>query len=167
MGGLALALSGWGSICSFSLLGGIRALVQFVSYEVVMSFFLFGAAFAGGGFFSFELGSKGFGLLAGILLIGGLLVTLVAEVQRNPFDFAEGESELVSGFNTEYSSLVFSLIFLREYGMLAFWARVFSLVAFSGGWFTRFVLAGLLVRGLIVSRGSFPRLRFDVLQGMV
>ena len=90
---------------------------------------------------------------------------VLAEGQRPPFDFPEGESELVSGFNTEFSSILFSIISLREYGILLFMGGVLCFwgLGLMGWGFTVFGL-GLLIRVVVVIRGICPRLRFDYLQ---
>lgn len=97
-------------------------------------------------------------------IFGGVFIfAILAESQRAPFDFAEGERELVRGFNVEYSSVLFSVIFLTEYGVLLFFCWVFRGVFFGifvlvfGVWLCFFV---------VVIRGSLPRFRFDFLQIM-
>ena len=97
-------------------------------------------------------------------LVGGVFLLVVcAEGQRAPFDFAEGERELVRGFNVEYSSFVFAVIFLTEYGMLLFFCWVFSFLFFWGSLVS--LGLGLFISGLlVVFRGRFPRFRFDLLQ---
>lgn len=91
------------------------------------------------------------------------LVTVLAETNRAPFDFAEGESELVSGFNVEYGGGGFALLFLAEYGRILV-IRVFSSILFFGGMgnVTVSVLLGGIVSFIILwVRGSFPRIRYD------
>ncbi|KAF0148293.1 MAG: NADH-ubiquinone oxidoreductase chain 1 [Ignavibacteria bacterium] len=101
-------------------MGGVRALIQFVSYEISSSFFwFFMFSFMGGYCTHYRSGY----LLVEFLFFGGLFILgVVAETQRAPFDFAEGESELVRGFNVEYSSVLFAVIFLTEYGVLLFFS---------------------------------------------
>ena len=71
------------------------------------------------------------------------LFVCLAESNRSPFDFSEGESELVSGFNTEYSGGVFSLIFICEYGMVLI-LSFFTVLLFCGGDFMFFKVVGLV-----------------------
>jgi len=109
----------------------------------------------------------------GVYLSGGLFMALwlaplmicfylrcVAECNRAPFDFAEGESELVSGFNIEYGSVTFSLIFIAEYGIII----TFSLL--TGLLFTRTFLVliiWLLISSILILRRIYPRFRYDKL----
>merc|ERR1712243_272466 len=71
------------------------------------------------------------GIIVFVPLIGIWLISCVAETNRTPFDFAEGESELVSGFNIEYGSLGFALIFMAEYARIIFMSCVFVILFLS------------------------------------
>lgn len=89
----------------------------------------------------------------------------MAETNRTPFDFAEGESELVSGFNTEYRRGGFALIFMAEYARILFMSILFALI-FLGG---NLVSISFYVKLVIVAfifvwvRGTLPRFRYDKL----
>lgn len=85
------------------------------------------------------------------------LIKILVEMHRAPFDFAEGESELVSGFNVEYSGVYFVLFFLGEYGRLIFFRFMVSLFYFSKSLFACFLIKGLL----LFVRSCYPRVRFD------
>jgi len=87
-------------------------------------------------------------------------VTVLAEMNRTPFDFAEGESELVSGFNVEYGAVRFALLFIAEYGNIIF-IRFITAVIFLGG-------PGLFIRKIMLIiivylwvRGTLARFRYD------
>lgn len=89
----------------------------------------------------------------------------LAETNRTPFDFAEGESELVSGFNTEYRSGGFALIFMAEYASILFIRSLFSILFLGGslirvGFYLKLVLVSFI---FIWVRGTLPRLRYDKL----
>jgi len=90
-------------------------------------------------------------------------VSVLAEANRRPFDFAEGESELVSGFNTEYRSVLFVMVFLAEYIAIIFISVLCSILFLAASY------AELLIGGLAISffyiwaRGTLPRFRYDQL----
>lgn len=97
------------------------------------------------------------------------LVAVLAETNRAPFDFVEGESELVSGFNVEYGGVGFAIIFIAEYRMVLF-ISVMTAVIWLGG-----VEVGFLVRSfmrllvsvfIVLCRGGLPRYRYDLLMGL-
>jgi len=101
------------------------------------------------------------------------VATSVAETNRAPFDFAEGESELVSGFNTEYGGTGFAIIFLAEYARILFMRMVSSLLVFGRFFFMGWANPLLLVaKTMFVSyaflwvRASYPRYRYDLLMDL-
>jgi len=122
--------AGWGSNSKYSLLGGIRSIAQCISYEVCLSLLLLCVClFCGFNLLSpicffFILFLRHIALL--------LFVIVLAETNRSPFDFAEGESELVSGYNVEYSGSGFVVLFLSEYLSILFISFLVSSVSFSG-----------------------------------
>jgi len=147
-----ILMCGWSSISKYSIIGRVRSLSQAISYEVVFSLLLL-LPFLLNRTLSWETGRQSIIL---ILLIWVLVILM--ELQRAPFDLAEGERELVSGFNTEYSSLLFTYLFLREYGNLLFsslWRNLF----WQG--FNFMVLIWFTI--LIIIRSCYPRVRFDII----
>lgn len=100
-------------------------------------------------------------------------MTCVAETNRAPFDFAEGESEIVSGFNIEYGAVGFALIFLAEYGNILV-IRLFTVVIFMGGGSLGGAASDLVMLLLTVAvsyafvwvRACYPRFRYDLLMGL-
>lgn len=91
----------------------------------------------------------------------------MAETNRTPFDFAEGESELVSGFNIEYGSGGFALLFLAEYARIIFISYLIGLIFFGGLGLISFNLVSLIFcYGFIWVRGTLPRFRYDKLMGL-
>jgi len=90
----------------------------------------------------------------------------VAETNRSPFDFAEGERELVSGFKTEYRRMGFALLFLGEYGKIIF-IRIFtSYFFFPLLFFFNLIIAFGIIILFLIFRGTFPRFRYDFLMSM-
>jgi len=110
--------AGWRSNRKYSLLGALRAVAQTISYEVRITLIILGAVL----FFFFDMTQEkqlsAWGWLTALTLM--FAVRVLAEANRRPFDFAEGESELVSGFNTEYRSVLFVMVFLAEYMSIIF-----------------------------------------------
>ena len=130
-----LLFCGWGSNRKYSLLGGYRAVSQTISYEVSLIFFVLFFVYCVSSydfsFFSFFQSGLWFVFFSFLFFLGWVFIIL-SERNRTPFDFSEGESELVSGFNVEYGGGVFSLIFICEYGMIIFLCFL-SVFLFLGG----------------------------------
>merc|ERR1712212_105444 len=110
--------AGWGSNSKYRVLGGIRSIAQCVSYEVCLSLILLCFCLFSGFVLFSPSGWVFFLVFLHLALL--LFVILLAETNRSPFDFAEGESELVSGFNVEYSGSGFVILFLSEYLRILF-----------------------------------------------
>nr|YP_009739805.1 NADH dehydrogenase subunit 1 [Stygobromus allegheniensis]QIC54430.1 NADH dehydrogenase subunit 1 [Stygobromus allegheniensis] len=168
LGVYPLLVSGWASNCKYSIMGSLRAVAQMVSYEVSLAMILLCMVWVVGSFSFSEISlsqSWVWGLAIFLPLSLIWLASSLAETNRTPYDFAEGESELVSGFNTEYSSGGFTLIFMAEYTSIIFMSLVFSLL-FLGGSLSE-VLFMLKVTVVVFVwvwiRGSVPRFRYDKL----
>nr|YP_009987569.1 NADH dehydrogenase subunit 1 [Perkinsiella saccharicida]QBZ38042.1 NADH dehydrogenase subunit 1 [Perkinsiella saccharicida] len=164
----SILLSSWSSNSMYSLIGCIRSVAQSISYEVCMFLLLFNLIlfFSGFNLMKFHyLQYLNWFLFIGYPMFLMLFSCILAETNRSPFDFSEGESELVSGFNTEYSSFNFSFIFLSEYMNMIFMSFLLSLVFMGGDYFKMifFLKVMLLNFSFIWIRGSFPRFRYDKL----
>nr|QAA11065.1 NADH dehydrogenase subunit 1 [Stenopus scutellatus] len=160
--------AGWSSNSKYSLLGGLRAVAQTISYEVSLVFVLMCFLFLVG---NYSMGSMSLYQEEMWLLVFTFpmalvwLVSCLAETNRTPFDFAEGESELVSGFNTEYSSGGFALIFMAEYASILFMSMLFALLFMGGNleslsFYFKLVFISFV---FIWVRGTLPRFRYDKL----
>nr|WGM81685.1 NADH dehydrogenase subunit 1 [Mastigias papua] len=174
----AVLMSGWSSTSKYAYLGSLRAAAQMISYEVSMGLILLSVIICVGSldlnkisWFQNNSSLFSFALLPCAAMF---LISLVAETNRAPFDLTEGESELVSGYNVEYSSMSFALLFLAEYANIIFMSGLFSLI-FLGGWsfmgysFTVFlgIKTSLISMFFVWIRASFPRIRYDQLMALL
>nr|QDH82274.1 NADH dehydrogenase subunit 1 [Parapolybia flava] len=161
-----ILLSSWSSNSNYSMLGGMRSISQSLSYEVVMFLiffimFFYVESFKLIDFFIYQE-NLGFFLINNFMFFI-LFIVMIAELNRMPFDFIEGESELVSGFNVEYMSGSFTLIFLAEYMMILNMGVLFIYLFWGKFLLSIFSLLFILIFSMmmILIRGSFPRLRYD------
>lgn len=163
-----LLIAGWSSNRKYALLGGLRGVSQTISYEIRLALILliFLIYLNRYSLESILINSSYISLvfLSPIIIILWV-VSCLAETNRTPFDFSEGESELVSGFNIEYGSGGFALIFIAEYARI-FYLR--ALRAYLGtGWpllsLMRHIITVILVFFWIWARSTLPRFRYDLL----
>ncbi|MEJ2637940.1 MAG: NADH-quinone oxidoreductase subunit NuoH [Desulfosarcinaceae bacterium] len=173
LGVYSVVLGGWSSRSKYSLLGGLRAAAQLLSYEVFMGLSLMGVVLMAGSFNLREIVSAQKELWFCIPQFPGLVIFLiagVAETHRLPLDIPEAESELVAGYHTEYSGMKFGLFFVGEYLGIAL-ISAFIVTLFFGGW-TGPVLPPVVwfaakwlvfVLGFILFRAALPRPRYDQL----
>nr|UUC05253.1 NADH dehydrogenase subunit 1 [Microrhagus sp. ZM-2022] len=167
LGVYTIMVAGWSSNSMYSLIGGLRSVAQSISYEVSLALI----------FISFLIMMSSFNLVdfmyyqqyvwlcwLSLPLSIMFFISMLAETNRTPFDFAEGESELVSGFNVEYSSGGFSLIFLAEYSSILFMSFLFVLF-FMGEFNDMFFYLKFffIVFMFLWVRGTLPRFRYDKL----
>lgn len=178
----AILMSGWASNSKYAFFGAIRAAAQMISYEVCIGLIILSVILCVGSlnltdivlaqedcWFIFPL------FPAAIMFF----VSALAETNRAPFDHAEAESELVSGFNTEYSGMTFALFFLAEYSHIIIMSLITALL-FFGGWLPFTSVLGWIppqinlaikttffVFTFVWVRASFPRLRFDSLMQLM
>nr|YP_010730013.1 NADH dehydrogenase subunit 1 [Leptopsylla segnis]WEF75053.1 NADH dehydrogenase subunit 1 [Leptopsylla segnis] len=160
--------SGWSSNSNYAMLGGLRAVAQTISYEVSLVMIMLSVMFMIEGFNLYKLmmfQEYTWFILMMFPLSLMYLVSCLAETNRTPFDFAEGESELVSGFNIEYSSGGFALIFLAEYASILFMSFIFNLMFLGGNFYSlMFMLKTVILSFIFIwVRGTMPRYRYDKL----
>jgi NADH-quinone oxidoreductase subunit H len=189
MGVYGVALAGWSSNNKYSLLGGLRASAQMVSYEISLGLSLVGVLIVAGSFSLREIvqsqgGHSGWFIPHWNIFRGQIfgffcyLIAAYAETNRIPFDLPEAETELVAGYHTEYSALKFAMFFMAEYANMITVACLATLL-FLGGWngpifgprilqailpvfwFAAKVFVFLFI--YIWVRGTLPRFRYDQL----
>nr|CAH59842.1 NADH dehydrogenase subunit 1 [Zygaena cynarae samarensis] len=164
----SVMIAGWSSNSNYALLGGLRSVAQTISYEVSLVLIMMSSII-----FVMDFNLIMFNEYQNIIWFFFLMIPLslcwfsssLAETNRTPFDFAEGESELVSGFNVEYSSGGFALIFMAEYSSILFMSMFFCLM-YLGGYNLNliFYLKLVLISFLFIwVRGTLPRYRYDKL----
>jgi NADH-ubiquinone oxidoreductase chain 1 len=138
----------------YPILGSVRSSSQSISFEIAFSIYIFCLIF-NLNIYTFQP----FINLNLVFLLIPFIIIILAELNRAPFDFSEGERELVSGFNVEYSSVGFVFLFLREYGVLIIFSVLFSVLFFD----FRLLIYFSMFRILIFIRSSYPRYRYDML----
>nr|ARH56133.1 NADH dehydrogenase subunit 1 [Pseudunio marocanus] len=157
-----IAMAGWASNSKYALMGTMRAMAQTISYEITMVLLLlFFSLLAKALDFSTLLGNN-LSSVPGMMLSWPLLLmwltVMMAETNRMPFDFAEGESELVSGFNIEYSGAKFAIFFMAEYLNMLFMSLIASAL-FIGVTHLSFIFTTLF----LWARATLPRHRYDLM----
>nr|AXS65810.1 NADH dehydrogenase subunit 1 [Curculionoidea sp. 25 KM-2017] len=163
-----IMLAGWSSNSNYAMLGSLRSIAQTISYEVSLVLIILSFLFCTN---SFDLMSfmKYQEFIWFIFLMFPLslmwVITGLAETNRTPFDFAEGESELVSGFNVEYSSGGFALLYLSEYASILFMSMICVTVFLGGDFYSLMFFIKLVLMSFIWIwvRGTLPRFRYDKL----
>lgn len=169
----SVVLAGWASNNKYSLLGGMRAAAQMISYEVFMGLALMGVVLLADSFNLREIVLAQQNLWFFIPQFLGLLIFMVAglaETRRLPFDLPEAETELIAGFHTEYSGLKFGLFFVGEYTAIILISAMIATL-FFGGWLgpvlppvVWFLLkTSFFICFFILLRAALPRLRYDQL----
>jgi NADH-quinone oxidoreductase subunit H len=173
LGVYSVVLAGWSSNNKYSLLGGLRAAAQMLSYEVFMGLSIMGVVAMTGSFRLtdiVEAQHRVWFVIPQFLGFVLFLIAGVAETRRLPFDLAEAESELIAGFHSEYSGMKFGMFFVGEYIGVVLISSAITLLYF-GGWLGPFLpgpvwfaIKTFFFIGLfILFRAALPRPRFDQL----
>lgn len=176
---ISFLMAGWGSNNKWSLLGAMRSAAQLVSYEVPLALAVVSTAILAGSLSLYDIvqAQAEWGVWFIVLQPVGWLVFLIAtlaELNRAPFDMPESESELVAGYNTEYSGMRWAIFFLTEYAALTA-AGALNAILFWGGWLGPSFLPPVVwmllkVYGFVFFamwiRWTFPRIRVDHLMGL-
>lgn len=159
---------GWSANSMYSIIGSIRSVSQILSYEVrfiliILILIILRERYSFKDFINFQYYIWYIVYLYPLFII--FFIRILAELNRSPIDFIEGESELVSGFNVEYFRGGFVLIFLREYGIILFFRIliVFMFINISVGIYFIALIVNLMCLLIIIIRGLLPRIRYDEL----
>ena len=181
---VGILVAGWSSYNKYSLIGGLRAAAQQISYEIPLLISVLGAIMIAGSFSLVDIANA----QAGFIEVGGIpilprwfifvqpfaflffFVSAMADTQRTPFDIPEAESELVQGYFTEYSSMKFAAFMVAEY-FNVFVVSAVAVLVFFGGWsgpvlpdiFWFFLKVYAVLFFLIWTRATLPRMRIDQL----
>lgn len=174
-----IILAGWASNSKYSFLGSIRSSAQVISYEIILTscilmVLLFNNTLNFVDIVENQQVIINIFPLFFIFII--FMISILAETNRTPFDLPEAESELVSGFNTEFSAILFVLFFLAEYSNILYWSTITSEIFFGGfNLYLRYPLISGLWLGLKASffvfvfiwvRATLPRLKFNQLMDL-
>ncbi|YP_003587318.1 NADH dehydrogenase subunit 1 (mitochondrion) [Carettochelys insculpta] len=169
--------SGWASNSKYALMGGLRAVAQTISYEVTLGIILLSMTLFSGGFNlqMFTTTQEPLYLIFSSWPLAMMWFTsTLAETNRLPFDLTESESELVSGFNVEYSATPFALIYLAEYSNILMMNTLSVTLFISPSTTTPELFTILLIlKTLLLSssflwiRASYPRFRYDQLMHLL
>src|SRR5579875_1988035 len=173
---LAILVAGWASYNKYTLLGGMRAAVQLISYEVPEVLAVLPVVVLAGSLSLWDIAAAQRAVWFILAPVVGPLAFLVffiaglAEINRSPFDLVEAESEIIAGFHMEYSGMRWALFFLAEYAN-AFTVSAIASVLFFGGWHGPLLpgylwvelKTALLFVVMVWIRGTLPRLRYDQL----
>lgn len=169
-----IIIAGWASNSKYAFLGALRSAAQMISYEVSISLVLLPVIFMAGSLNFTEIVAAQVNTIWFIFPLLPLaiifFISMIAETNRTPFDLPEAEAELVAGYNVEYSSIIFAMFFLGEYGNMIMMSLL-SAELFLGGWDGYFLPAGAIVSlkalifcfAFVLVRATFPRYRYDQL----
>jgi NADH-quinone oxidoreductase subunit H len=183
LGVYGIILAGWSSNSKYPFLGSLRSAAQMISYEVSIGIIIVNVCLCAGSFnlSTIVMAQKNIWFIFPLFPMFVLFyISMLAETNRHPFDLPEAESELVSGYNVEYSAVTFALFFLGEYANILLMSA-FSSLLFLGGWLPLFdippfnILPGSFwfsvkilfsVIFFIMARAALPRYRYDQLMSI-
>nr|QXJ80284.1 NADH dehydrogenase subunit 1 [Trichuris arvicolae] len=166
MMGFSIMITGWASNNKYALFGSLRSMTQSISYEVTLSLVILSImcmknslnlSTAWKGFINMEI-------FFSLIFLLPVVIMILAECGRTPFDLMEAESELVSGYNVEYNSVEFAFLFMAEYGMIILLSILFSIMLSPtiSGFISYFIMSSILF-----ARYTLPRMRYDYLMSLM
>jgi NADH-quinone oxidoreductase subunit H len=176
LGAYGVVLAGWSSNNKYSLLGGLRAAAQMLTYDVFMGLSLMGVVMLSGSFDLrqiVEAQTKLWFCVPQILGLGVFFIAGLAQAHRSPFDLPEADSELVAGYHSEYSGMKFGIFLVGEYLSITLISAMIAVLFFGGWqgpllppvvWFLLKTFAFLVV--FVLFRATLPRPRYDQLMAL-
>jgi NADH-quinone oxidoreductase subunit H len=176
LGIYGVLLAGWSSNSKYALLGSLRSVSQMISYEIVISLTIVPVILLSGSLnllIIVYIQSQSVWFICPLLPLGVIFfISILAETNRTPFDLPEAESELVAGYNIEYTSVLFAMFFLGEYANILLMSSIY-VILFFGGWdffnctfMSEFIFSlkvVIVVLIFVLTRANIPRYRFDQL----
>lgn len=164
--GFRIIITGWASNNKYALFGSLRSITQRISYEVTLSLVILSImciknslnlSTAWKGFISIEI-------YFSLIFLLPVVIIILAECGRTPFDLIEAERELVRGYNVEYSRIEFAFLFIAEYGMIILLRILFSIILSPtiSSFFRLFIISRILF-----ARYTLPRIRYDYLISLI
>nr|ABK35726.1 NADH dehydrogenase subunit 1 [Gonyosoma oxycephalum] len=169
--------SGWSSNSKYPLMGAMRAVAQIISYEVTLGLIIISMATMSGGYsltLFTETQEQAWLIMSSWPLAMMWFTSTLAETNRSPFDLTEGESELVSGFNVEFSAGPFALLFLAEYTNILLMNTLSTTMFLNPGTMNpQLFTLNLMAKTMIMTtmflwtRASYPRFRYDQLMHLL
>ena len=176
LGIYGVLLAGWSSNSKYALLGGLRSVSQMISYEITISLTIVPIILLSGSLNMLVIvyvQSQSVWFIFPLFPLGIIFfISILAETNRTPFDLPEAESELVAGYNIEYTSILFAMFFLGEYANILLMSSLY-VILFFGGWDFFYcsvvdelifsLKIGIVVLIFILTRANIPRYRFDQL----
>jgi len=142
------------------MIGAVRGIAQSISYEVRIAFILISVAIFHHSLALHAMVSYYVGIIVPVVTVLWL-ISILAELNRTPFDLAEGERELVSGYNTEYSGSLFTMLFISEYLFILVISLLSRILLFRSQ-----LISVVVVMWVLWSRATLPRMRVDLLMGL-
>jgi len=164
--GYLFLLIGWSSNSIYSIIGSVRVIAQTLSYEVsfiiiILILIILRERYSFGEFIKWQLYVWYIIILFPLFIV--FFIRVLAELNRRPIDFIEGESELVSGFNIEYFRGGFALIFIAEYGIIIFFRYLILIIFINVYIILIYIFINVIISLIILIRGLLPRMRYDEL----
>nr|YP_006702474.1 NADH dehydrogenase subunit 1 [Trichuris ovis]AFK81047.1 NADH dehydrogenase subunit 1 [Trichuris ovis] len=166
MMGFNIMITGWAANNKYALFGSLRSMTQSISYEIALSLVILSILCLKNSLHLHLMweGFSSLNMLFSLTLMIPVVIMILAECGRTPFDLLEAESELVSGYNVEYSSVEFAFLFMSEYGMIITLSIIFSVIMFPA---IASFIAFLSISTILFARYTYPRVRYDFLMSLM